>query len=295
MRRRRARPDSARSCPRSALRTLVRHRAELCVAIALGQGAPIARLSHERVEPSACVAITAIEFVSPPAGATFSCSTVSPATPRRISSRALIEDLAERVDRGIRGPPSGDLDHLLAHGVDDGLHARVQVQLLRMLRMWFFTVFSEMNSCLAMSRLFRPCATSLRTSISRSVSRGAGIGGRSSVALDIAANSFSSFEAIDGEMRDWPAQTLRIASATSSIGISFEQVARRAGLDRVVQVGLVVADREHQDLDVRQQVADLGRRLDARATRHAHVHQHDVGHQILCLLDGLLRRRMPRR
>ena len=43
------------------------------------------------------------------------------------------------------------------------------------------------------------------------------------MAFDIAANSVSSFDAIDGEMRDWPAQTLRIASATSSIGISFSR------------------------------------------------------------------------
>ena len=43
----------------------------------------------------------------------------------------------------------------------------------RMFRTWFFTVFSEMNSSLAMSRLFIPRATSLSTSISRSVSLGA--------------------------------------------------------------------------------------------------------------------------
>ena len=55
------------------------------------------------------------------------------------------------------------------------------------------------------------------------MSRGAGICGRSSEAFDIAANSVSSLEAIDGEIRDWPAHTLRIASATSSIGISFSR------------------------------------------------------------------------
>ncbi len=80
-----------------------------------------------------------------------------------------------------------------------------------------------MNSSLAMSRLFIPFATSLRTSISRSVSFGVGIAGRSSAALLIAANSFSSLLAIDGEIRDWPAHTDRIASATSSIGISLSR------------------------------------------------------------------------
>ena len=39
---------------------------------------------------------------------------------------------------------------------------------------------------------------------------------------------------------------------------------------------------------MRQEVADLGGRFDPRAPRHAHVHQHDVGHQVLRLLDGLL-------
>ena len=92
-----------------------------------------------------------------------------------------------------------------------------------MLRMWFFTVFSEMNSFAAMSRLLRPCATRRSTSISRSVSRGAGIWGFSSVALLIAANSVRSLLAIEGLMRDWPAHTDRMAWATSSIGISLSR------------------------------------------------------------------------
>src|SRR5581483_10381075 len=93
----------------------------------------------------------------------------------------------------------------------------------RMLRMWFLTVFSEMYSSLAMSRLFLPWATSLRTSISRSVSRGLGTCVRSPVDLLMAANSLSSLEAIEGEMRDCPAHTDRMASATSSIGISLSR------------------------------------------------------------------------
>ena len=70
--------------------------------------------------------------------------------------------------------------------------------------MWFFTVFSEMNSFPAMSRLFSPWATSRSTSISRSVSLGAGICGFWSEDLLMAANSVSSLLAIDGLIRDCP-------------------------------------------------------------------------------------------
>ena len=96
----------------------------------------------------------------------------------------------------------------------------------RMLRTWFFTVFSEMNSSLAMSRLFMPRATSLRTSISRSVSLGAGTCcGRSSSESRRAsvANSVSSLPAMDGLMSDWPPCTARTASATSSSGMSLSR------------------------------------------------------------------------
>src|SRR4051812_15677591 len=85
----------------------------------------------------------------------------------------------------------------------------------RMLRTWFFTVFSLMNSRLAISRLFSPWATSLSTSSSRSVSRGVGTCCRSE--RDICLNSSRSLIAIDGLIRDWPSATTRIAWATSSI------------------------------------------------------------------------------
>ncbi len=91
---------------------------------------------------------------------------------------------------------------------------------------WFFTVFSEMNSSLAMSRLFMPRATSLRTSISRSVSLGAATcGARSSEESRLAsvANSLSSLPAIDGLISDWPPWTARTASATWSSGMSLSR------------------------------------------------------------------------
>ena len=91
---------------------------------------------------------------------------------------------------------------------------------------WFFTVFSEMNSSLAMSRLFMPRATSLSTSISRSVSLGGATccASSSSVSrLASVANSVSSLPAIEGLIRDWPPCTARTASATSSSGMSFSR------------------------------------------------------------------------
>ena len=38
---------------------------------------------------------------------------------------------------------------------------------------------------------------------------------------------------------------------------------------------------------MRQQLLDLAGGLDAGALRHAHVHEHDVGHGLLRSLDGL--------
>jgi hypothetical protein len=58
-----------------------------------------------------------------------------------------------------------------------------------------------------------------------------------------------------------------------------EQVARRAGLDRLVEVGLLVGDRQHHDLRARHDVLDRGAGLDPGAARHPHVHQDDVGEQ----------------
>src|SRR5581483_6821396 len=66
-----------------------------------------------------------------------------------------------------------------------------------------------------------------------------------------------------------------------------EQVPGGSGLDRLVQVRLLVGDRQHQDLDVRQEVADLAGRLDAGALGHPDIHQDHVRHELLGLLDGL--------
>ena len=85
-----------------------------------------------------------------------------------------------------------------------------------MLRTWFFTVFSLMYSCRAISRLFMPFATSRSTSSSRSVRRSPP-GTCSRSGRDICLNSSISLTAIDGLISDWPSATTRTAWATSSI------------------------------------------------------------------------------
>ena len=119
------------------------------------------------------------------------------------------------VGSGISGLAAGhvDLDHLLAHRVDDRFHTRVEVEILQAVRMWFFTVFPEMNSCFAMSRLVEALGDEAKAPpSSRSVSLGAGIWGRSSASLEIVPNSVRSFEASKLDA-DCPAPTLLIASA----------------------------------------------------------------------------------
>src|SRR5919106_3859303 len=71
-------------------------------------------------------------------------------------------------------------------------------------------------------------------------------------------------------------------------GDLLQQVARRSGLDGVVQVGLLVADGQHEDLHVGHEFLDLLRGLDPRALGHPDVHEDHVGHELLGLVDGLL-------
>ena len=69
-----------------------------------------------------------------------------------------------------------------------------------MLRTWFFTVFSEIVSSPAISRLLMPVAIRRSTCNSRSVSRGGAVV-RVSACLASELNSVRSFDAIDGVTR----------------------------------------------------------------------------------------------
>src|SRR5579875_3190351 len=153
---------------------------------------------------------------------------------------------------------------------------------------WFLTVLSEMNSSFAMSRLFIPRATRRSTSISRSVSLGAGTRCGCSVSsfLARAANSVSSLPAIDGLISDWPPCTARTAADLIQRDV-LEQVAARASLDGLEQVLFLVAHRQDDDLRARGGLLDRAARLDAAAPRHPDVHEHDIGQGLACLRHRL--------
>jgi hypothetical protein len=66
-----------------------------------------------------------------------------------------------------------------------------------------------------------------------------------------------------------------------------EQVAARAGPDRLEEILLLVADREDDDLGARGGLLDRPAGLDPVAAGHADVHQDDVGQRLGGLLDRL--------
>jgi hypothetical protein len=66
-----------------------------------------------------------------------------------------------------------------------------------------------------------------------------------------------------------------------------EEIPGRARLDGVVEIGFLVADRQHDDLGAGGDLLDGGACLDPAPLGHPHIHQDDVGQQVGGLLDGL--------
>ena len=151
-----------------------------------------------------------------------------------------------------------------------------------MLRTWFFTDISEMNSSFEMSRLFMPRATSLSTSISRSVSLGAAkCWARSSPVSRLArvANSVSS---LPGHRR--VDQRLPAVHGSDRLGHLverdvLEQAAYATGIasNRSSSSSPMVA---HHDLRAGRDVLGRPAGLDPAGLRHPDVHEHDVGQRL---------------
>ena len=148
---------------------------------------------------------------------------------------------------------------------------------------WFFTVFSEMKSSLAMSRLFMPRATSLSTSISRSVS----LGGATCCDLLFLRVALGQRRELGEQLARHRGVDQRLAAVHRPDRLGhlvqrdvLQQVAAGARPDRLEQVLFLVADRQHHDLRARRDLLGRPARLDAAALRHPDVHEHDVGQRL---------------
>ena len=131
-----------------------------------------------------------------------------------------------------------------------------------------------------MSRLFMPRATSLSTSISRSVS----LGGATCWRLLLLGVAL-------GQRRELGEQLARHRGVDQGLAAVhradrlghlvqrdvLQQVAAGARPDRLEQVLFLVADRQDHDLRAGRDLLDGAARLDATALRHPDVHEHDVG------------------
>ena len=150
----------------------------------------------------------------------------------------------------------------------------------RMLRTWFFTVFSAITNWPAISLFDIPRATRRSTSTSRSVSLRLATG--RVVVLDPTREHGELAQQVRDQRRcHQPLTAVRGPHRAGDLldGHLFQQVAGRARAHRREEILFVVGAGEHHDLRVGLRVEDLLGRLDAGAAGHAHVHQHDVGRE----------------
>src|SRR2546430_12880538 len=183
---------------------------------------------------------------------------------------------------------SGDLDHLLAHGVDHRFHARMQVQLLE------DVPDVILDGVLGDVELLRdiPVVQALSDELE---DLHLALGQARGRHLRPLLGRLRDRRELREELRRHGGRDPRLSGpdAPDRVGDLLDrdllaQAAAGACLDRVVEIGFLVADREHQDLDVRKQLLDLGGRLDPRTFGHPDVHEDDVGHRLLRLLDRFL-------
>src|SRR6266511_2673802 len=255
-----------------------------------------------------------------PAPAPFQCSpTVRPTASLWISTRWVANSSASRLRSGksrhagmFRGetspagqimvPPTSsartvatvedrrpllDLQQLLAHRVDDRFHPRVQVQLLE------DVADVVLDGVLGDVELLGDVAVVVALGDELEdlhLAVGEPRGGELLLLVGSFDHGGELVEELGGHRRG--DQRLALGDRADGVGDLLdgdllEQVAVGAGLDGVVEVGLLVGDRQHEDLGVGDEVLDGLGRLDAAAPRHADVHQHHVGHQLLGLVDGL--------
>ena len=155
-----------------------------------------------------------------------------------------------------------------------------------MLEMWFLTVFGLMCSSAAIIPLSLPFAISFSTWISRSdssariVAAASGRGGRRAHVLEHLAGDVRRDQRLSDGRRADPAHQILDRRV-------LQQVAARAGEDRVHHVLFLVGDREHDHARQRRVTADVARGLDAGHPRHVEIHDDDVGRREADVLQRL--------
>ena len=159
-----------------------------------------------------------------------------------------------------------------------------------MFEMWFLTVFGLMCSSAAMSALSLPFAMSFSTSISRS---------ESSVRIErldsrMRARRADALEDFPGDVRGDERLATRRGPDPSTRSLDrgvLQEVAARAGEDRVGDVRVLVRDRQHDDARERRELGDLPGRVDTAHRRHVEIHHDDVGRELADMRNGVRARR----
>src|SRR6478609_2047859 len=174
-------------------------------------------------------------------------------------------------------PParSGQVEELLAHGVHDGLHAGVELQLLQDVADVVLDRVLGDEQLLGDLTVVEPLgdeAQHLELAIGEPQ-------GRALLALGL-RHLLELVDELDGH--GGADQGLALVDHADRLGDLLdggvlEQVAGGTVLDRLVEVGLLVGDGEHDDLGGRHGLLDRATGLDAGAARHPYVEQDHVG------------------
>ena len=151
--------------------------------------------------------------------------------------------------------------------------------------MWFLTVFGLMCSSAAIIALSLPFAISFSTWSSRSESSD----WISSASWCDALGRADALQHLRRDRRrDERLADRRRPDALHQLGDRrvLQEVAARAGEDRVHHVAVLIRDRQHEHARQRRDHRDLAGRLDAADARHVEIHHDDVGRE---LADGVER------
>src|SRR3954451_17584760 len=219
--------------------------------------------------------------------------TLRPSPMRRTRSRTPMAAECKGEWLGLlRAPLAADrlleVEQLLADGVDDGLHAGVEVQLL------------EDVAHVVLDRVLRDVELvgdlTVREPLGHELEHlelAVGQLRRRDLLLLVGAAG-ERVELLD-ELRGHRRADQRLALHHGADRVGdlldgdlLQQVAGGAGLDRLVEIVLLVGDGQHEDLHRRHRLGQPPGGLDAADPGHADVHQQDVGSELLGLGDGVL-------